>query len=191
MLCSFPGCDNPASPKVARGLCNSHYWQLHKGRELTPLSYRRNRCIPWIEEHAAFDGDDCLIWPFKSRSGGRGMVKWKGRYRIVSRIMCEMAHGAPPSPRHAAAHSCGHGHLGCVNPKHLRWATAKENSADMVAHGTAPRGENQGAHKVTTTQVLEMRALPPGIPHRKIGMMFGISASQVGRILHRERWEHV
>lgn len=52
-MCSFPGCPNAKSPKAAKGLCNSHYWQIHKGRELTPLSYRRNVTEPTHVENEA------------------------------------------------------------------------------------------------------------------------------------------
>lgn len=51
--------------------------------------------------------------------------------------MCQKAHGDPPSPKHDAAHSCGRGHEGCVNPNHLSWKTKKQNQADRITHGTS------------------------------------------------------
>lgn len=33
--------------------------------------------------------------------------------------MCELVYGKPPMPKHQAAHNCGKGNLGCINPKHL------------------------------------------------------------------------
>jgi hypothetical protein len=47
-----------------------------------------------------------------------------------------------------AAHSCGQ--ASCVNPAHLRFATAVENAADKNIHGTHRR-------KLSWAQVLEVR----------------------------------
>ena len=190
-FCSFSGCDNPPSPKAAKGLCNSHYWQLHKGRELTPLSYRRNRCVPWIEAHIDYQGDDCLVWPFQRLSDGRGGVKYKGRQSIASRVVCEMAHGPAPSETHEAAHSCGKGNQGCVNPRHLRWATPKENAADKIKHGTVACGERQGGSKLKTEQVRLIRLNPWRVSQSKIALMFGVGQGTIGKIIRRERWGHI
>lgn len=190
--CAFPGCPNPKSHKAAKGLCNSHYWQMHKGRELTPLAYRRNQCAPWIEAHVDHPhSDECLIWPFQRNPDGRAMVKYNGYQGPTARVMCELAHGKPPTPEHEAAHSCGKGHLGCVHPKHLRWATTAENHADMIAHGTAIRGEKSYNAKLTERAVKEIRALKDSLSQRKIGALYGVRQSHVGRIIRGERWGHV
>ncbi len=192
IFCAFPGCDNPKSQKAALGLCNSHYWQHHKGRELTPLSYRRNRCVPWIEEHTTYDGDDCLIWPFqRAQESGVAMVKFKGKQGPATRVMCEMAHGKPPTPQHEAAHSCGKGHLGCISPKHLRWATHTENLADQLQHGTRIRGEKQHFAFLTENIVMEIRALAGSMPQAAIARRFCLRPQHVGKIINRKLWRHV
>lgn len=40
--CEFPGCDRDPH---SRGLCNSHYSQVHRGRPLSPLRPRRTGCL--------------------------------------------------------------------------------------------------------------------------------------------------
>lgn len=189
--CAFPGCPNPKSPKAGKGLCSSHYWQLHKGRPLTPLAYRRNQCIPWLEAHIAYEGDDCLKWPFSPGPNGYGQVLYQGKNQPANRAMCDLAHGHPPTPEHEAAHSCGNGHLGCVNPKHLRWATTAENHADMIEHGTAIRGEKAYNAKLTAKAVKEIRALAGKLSQSKIGALYGIQQTHAGRIIRGERWGHV
>ncbi len=188
-LCAFSGCDNPASPKAAKGLCNSHYWQLHKGRPLTPLSYRRNRCEPWLEAHVDHEGDECLIWPFaRIQESGMASVRYRGRQTIASRVMCELAHGKPPTPEHQAAHSCGNGHLGCMNPNHLRWATPKQNCADKVAHGTwAPRK----VERLTPSKVHAIRELALTVSRRALCDMFDLSPARASAVLNRRTWSHV
>jgi hypothetical protein len=191
-FCAFHGCDNPPSPKATKGLCNSHYWQLHKGRPLTPLSYRRNVLLPWIEAHASHEGSDCLIWPFGRHQDGRaGSVKVGGKSVMAARVMCEMAHGKPPSAEHEAAHSCGKGHLGCINPTHLRWATPIENKADMIEHGTRICGEKHWNAKLTERTVFAIREFSHTMSEPAIASLFGIETYDVTRIIRGERWGHV
>lgn len=190
-MCRFEGCPNPKSPKAGKGLCSSHYNQLQRGLELAPLQYRRNVCEPWLEAHKAHDGDECLIWPFQRlQSDGRGAVKYHGKQTIAARVMCMLAHGEPPTPEHEAAHSCGKGHEGCVNPKHLRWATRVENKADMIAHGTRPWGEKQGSSKLKTADVLAIRAAT-GLSQSTLAKRFGVRQSTIHKILSRQRWRHI
>lgn len=190
-FCSFPGCDNPPSPKASKGLCNSHYWQLHKGRPLTPLSYRRNVRLPWMEQHVDYEGDDCLIWPFSRNKDGRPQVKISGKTKMAARVMCEMAHGKPPSPGLEAAHSCGKGNEGCVNPNHLRWATPVENAADKVLHGTQVRGERCWNAKLRETTVRAIKELSHTVSVPALADLFGIEREHARRIVRGERWSHV
>lgn len=84
-----------------------------------------------------FEGNECLEWPYSGNNWGYGQLTVAGRLVVASRFVCEIAHGDPPTPEYQAAHSCGNGHLGCVNPQHLRWATPKENSADKIRNTAA------------------------------------------------------
>jgi len=40
-----------------------------------------------------------------------------------------------------AHHSCGNGHLGCVNPKHLYWGDASQNAKDAAKHKSEGKQE--------------------------------------------------
>jgi hypothetical protein len=64
------------------------------------------------------------------------MLGYLGDTLYAHRLMCQLAHGDPPTPDHIAAHSCGRGHEGCVNPNHLSWKTYSENELDKRVHGT-------------------------------------------------------
>lgn len=191
-FCAFPGCDNPKSPKAGGGLCNSHYWQQHKGRPLTPLSYRRNRCEPWLLAHVGHVGDDCLIWPFQRlQDSGRAGVKFRGKQTVASRVMCELAHGKPPTPQHEAAHSCGKGHEGCVNPRHLRWATHTENVADQIDHGTRVWGEKHYLARLSVPAVKEIRRLAGTMPMARIADRFGVAPNTAYKAARGITWRHV
>lgn len=187
--CEIDGCGRP---RFNRGLCQRHY-----GRFLSHGDPRAGRVSPgtltaWILNHAEHDGDECLPWPFAPGGDGHGRLKFGDRGRMVaSRAMCIAAHGEPPTPKHQAAHSCGNGHNGCCNQKHLRWATGAENSADSLVHGTRARGEKHGASKLSAEVVREIRALAGTMPMPRIAERFDISREHARDIARGKRWAHV
>lgn len=115
-----------------------------------------NRARQWIEMHLDYPHDwCCLIWPFSRIVGGYGSVGGEDGSIRVHRIMCEHRNGAPPTPEHQAAHSCGRGDDGCVNQWHLTWKTAAENQIERFQHLGRPAPRT----KLTPEQVDEIRAL--------------------------------
>lgn len=148
-ICSVDGCDRK---HYCKGFCSKHYQNWFKHGD--PLHSEKSGPLYWLESHANHDGDECLVWPFAKLTNGYGTVQVRdGRKRIASRVMCELAHGEPNDPKMQSAHSCGNGHLGCVNPKHLRWATVKENAADKKLHGTHLYGSKAPWSKLSDDQV--------------------------------------
>lgn len=119
------------------------------------------KCIRWLREHVNYVGADCLIWPFHRNSQkGYGDLGYNGRQLYAHRLMCELVHGPAPADRPQAAHSCGNGHLGCVNPLHLSWKSNSENQLDRQTHGTRePTNTGWGRTKLTVAQIQEIRAL--------------------------------
>ncbi len=190
-MCSFIECDRPVGPKGARGLCPGHYQQHMAGKPLTPLQ-PRNVTEPWLMAHVDHNGDDCLTWPFQRlQNDGRAAVKFRGKQTVAYRVMCELAHGPAPSPDHEAAHSCGKGHEGCVNPKHLRWATSVENKADMLIHGTRVQGEKHPFSKLTADQVREARRLYGLVSGTELAARYGVSQTTMAKALRGASWRHV
>lgn len=126
-LCNIDGCQKAAYRK---GLCDAHRIRLR--RHGSPTGGRTGRGIPlsWIEQHKDYVGDGCLKWPFSGTPNGYGKVNIGGRESVASRVMCEAAHGAPPTAKHEACHTCDNGHLACMNPLHLYWGTRSQNILD-------------------------------------------------------------
>jgi hypothetical protein len=148
------------------------------------LRYINDVSIPYIR-------DECLIWPYSKGSNGYGLVKHNGKHALVHRLVCEEVNGPPPTLKHEAAHSCGNGHLGCVNPKHLRWDTPKGNAADRIIHGTHRRGERQWQAKLTVDKVLAIRSLEGKFTKKEIGNMFGVVRQTISDIILRKKWAHL
>lgn len=128
------------------------------------------------------DLDFCLVWPYKSKTGPNqeygSISKGLSEYgRRAHRVVCAMAHGAPPSPDHHAEHLCGN--TLCVNPKHLRWSTPVENQNRKREHGTihVPK-------KLSVEIAREIRERnKAGESGRSLAIEFGVSSADVQKIL--------
>ncbi|MGY2995487.1 hypothetical protein ACVWWD_004294 [Mesorhizobium sp. URHB0026] len=187
--CSIEGCGRPISVKL-RGWCEAHYsrWRRY-GDPLAGVTPNGEPQRFYNEVVLTFTGSDCLTWPYGRDSHGYGRMKRNGRPTLVSRIVCEEVHGAPPSPSHEAAHSCGNGHLGCVASGHLSWKTTKENAADRIVHGTHRSGERHGRAKLTESDVHKIRALKNvAVTQLETAKRFGVSRATVWSIQNGQNW---
>lgn len=189
-LCLVEGCSKPYH---AHGYCARHAYHFKAHGD--PLGGRRGASpgepLRWIKDNASYAGDDCLTWPFEISRWGYGTVRHNGKKRIASRVMCEEAHGLPDDPDMDAAHSCGNGHLACMNAQHLRWATRLENVADAKAHGTWAEGQRKKSPGLTDDMVREIRALWPAMTQRAIAEKFNIGETRAHNIIHRKAWAWV
>lgn len=131
----------------------------------------------WLMDHISYPHDYCLIWPFSRDSRvGRGRISHNGCMYWAHRLMCELAHGKPPTRQHQAAHNCGKGHKGCVNPRHLSWKTNSENQLDRAVHGTVLRSFKQ---KFTPEKVAELRSLRGEMTQMALAERFDCSLGTV------------
>lgn len=130
--------------------------------------------------------DECLQWPYTRGAKGYGQVQCEGRHVLAHRMVCELAHGEPPSPKHEATHDCGNPI--CVNPLHLSWKTHAGNMADKLVHGTSLRGEQNSQVKLTESEVREIVALKGTMSQREIGNTFGVDQSLISRIYNGSVW---
>jgi len=188
--CSVEGCNGNAhyTARGTKGLCRPHtrrrikYGDPLKGRTLngTAKKFFREVVIPC-------QVDECLIWPFGTRSG-YGVISTKKGPIAVHRLACIEVNGPPPTPDHESAHYCGNGKYGCVNPKHVRWATSSENQMDRVVHGSSNRGERCGSAKLTRQQVIEIRAQTGLKTQTALGLEYGVHRITIAHIQKRKNW---
>lgn len=138
----------------------------------------RGKGITFLREAADYTGDDCVTWPFSTNGMGYGVFAYLGENHYAHRFVCELAHGAPPTDGHQAAHSCGNGHNGCVTPSHLSWKTNSENQLDRREHGTL-RPDRPVRLTVTPEQIEQMQALKGKMSLFKIAELLGVKRGVV------------
>ncbi len=123
--------------------------------------------------------DECINWPFNTTVMGYPVYKRNDKKTdLVHRQICEDVNGKPESNRLDVAHSCGN--RLCVNPKHLRWATRKENHKDKIKHGT-------NGKKLTLEQVKQIRA--DKRYYKEIAKDYGVGVLAIHKIKTFKSWK--
>jgi hypothetical protein len=139
--------------------------------------------LAFLEAALASDTDECILWPYAM--GGRSprpQMVIDGKRVYVGREVCRRKFGDPPTPDHEAAHSCGKGHLACINWRHVRWATHAENGLDMAQHETQRK-------KLTPADVRAIRASKE--THAALARRYDVDPSAIASVRHRRNWRHV
>lgn len=132
-----------------------------------------------------YEGESCLLWPFAKISNGYGQIGLAGTTRFVHRLVCANTHGVPNKKGLQAAHSCGN--RSCVNPKHIRWATAHENNgADKVKQGRLAKGEKHGMSKLSQSQVDKIRSSSESA--KELANLFEVTPSLINKIRQGLIW---
>jgi hypothetical protein len=187
-ICRIEGCGKRSQ---SYSLCPAHYWRLRTFGDPQGGGLRAGDPMRFVLHAARYTGPDCLLWPYAT-SSGYGVIRQGGRNRRATHLVCERAHGPSPSKEHVVAHSCGNGHLGCVTPHHLRWATQLENVADSIGHGTWAKGERLPQTKLRETDIPIVRALlRDGRTQASIADQFGVSISCINQIKRNKAWRWV
>lgn len=182
--CSVDGCGRKA---WGLGWCQLHYTRNRRSGDPLAKVTSPGECGAWLLDHVGHQGKECLAWPYSCRDDGYGKLWVGGKLKTASRVMCEMVNGPPPSETHHAAHRCGNGHLACVHPKHIYWATPQRNARDKIAHGTSNRGERHGNSKLSRDAVLDIRS-SPSASKENLAARYGVTIGTINDVLGGRRW---
>lgn len=189
--CTVNGCQ---SAHFGRGYCLKHYKRLYKHGDPLGGGTEVGAALRFMEAAVASVTDECIQFPFYRNSNGYGWMRYRGANKGSHVVAAIMAHGEKPTPKHEACHTCGNGHNGCVNPRHIYWGLRSDNVRDAYKHGTAfgrkhsPFGQSAYASKYPDALILEIRAaLAAGETTASISRRTGVSQSHVSRIKHGAR----
>lgn len=83
-----------------------------------------------------------------------------------------------------------------VNPNNLEIGTQADNIDDMYQRGRnrhiGQPGEYNGMHKLSDSQVTEIRRLASaGYRQRALAAQFGVAETTISSIIHRKSWKHL
>lgn len=177
LICSVPICNKAT---VGNGLCKAHYNRSKYGknglRESDPIA-TKGRANIFIKEALDEETDECVLWPYARDTNGYGQIRRSGKTISVHRFVCTATHGAAPFARAVVGHTCGNGHLGCINPRHLRWITQAQNVREAKARTKRGRGH------VAQHERLEILALKATMPKHKIAKKLNRSRQTIAKII--------
>lgn len=176
-------------PVVGNGLCSTHYARLRRHGTTDPIPRKR---VPLAERFWAkvlrAEGDACWSWDGTHDSGGYATIRVGSKMAKAHRVAWELVNGPIP-PGKLVRHRCDN--PGCPRPDHLMLGTQVDNMADMRARGRErkARGEKSGKSKLTDQQVSEIRSRyrPYRVTHKRLAAEYGMSTSQIVRILTGQR----
>lgn len=139
----------------------------------------------------------CWLWVGGGETRGHpfkdyGRIWVRGRTVPAHRVSWE-AHNGPIPSGMKVCHKCDTPR--CVNPAHLFLGTPQDNTQDMMRKGRdtvvreSRRGERSNWNKLTTAQVLAIRA--DHRLQRVIAAEYDISQTAVSQIKLRKHWKHI
>lgn len=176
--CSVQGCVRLRGPTR---LCHMHYKRKQltgNAGEADARTTPNGKPFEFLERLCASPPHGCVIWPYSTDGSGYGKLFVGGKFKPAHVQSFIMFHKTTPLPGFHLAHFCFN--RGCVNPLHVRIATAKENAGDMVAHGTRQSGERHAASKLSNAQADYIRAsAAPGV---ELATEFNVSTATVSLI---------
>lgn len=119
-----------------------------------------------------------------------GMMTINNKRQLVHRVAYQLWVGPIPLGM-LVCHRCDN--PPCFNPEHLFAGTQQDNVNDCISKGRFIRGETVGNHKLTASQVIEIRSHYDSgkATMKKLAEEFGVGKVTVFWIVHRKTWKHI
>lgn len=134
------------------------------------------------------NAEECIEWAYALTHKGYGYVRHNGKTKHAHRLVKQLEAGIEQKDKSMLAmHSCNN--RKCVNPKHISFGTAKENSLHMVTSGNSTRGRG---NKITREDVLDIRTFHEhGISNTAMAMVYPMSVSGISSIVTGRNWSWI
>lgn len=148
--------------------------------------------------------DECWIWIAGKLGAGYGNFAFRGTGCPAHRFSWMLFNKKEIPSGMLVMHTCDN--PPCVNPKHLVLGTTADNIADKCSKGRQRKGDNHPARvnpnflkrgddhhysKLTSEQVLEIRALKGKMKNVSIAKKFKVTDGTISMIMKRKIWAHL
>lgn len=186
-LCSINGCERT---QLCRGWCSRHYRRWRKHGDPTAGETWRGAPMEFLRAAVSAETDDCILWPYMTAPGGYPKVMHEGKSRTATQLVLQLSGKPRPSRKHFALHAPVICHTPqCINKRHLRWGTEKENTQDRNLDGTGMRGEDSPCAKLTESDVVQILLSPE--KHTVLADKYGVTHYAISNVKRRKTWRHV
>jgi len=120
--------------------------------------------------------DGCWLWTAYRMKNGYGLFRMPTKHELAHRVAYRLFNGSLDS--RDVMHSCDN--PACVNPKHLKLGTRKENMQDAKSKMRMRVGEMHGRSKLTNDQ-MQFAKTASGL-QREIALLLGVSQGHISFI---------
>jgi hypothetical protein len=136
--------------------------------------------------------NDCWLWTGSGCKNGRGLFSIRHKTFIAARVAYAIA-GNRSNSLYVLHNPVTCNNPACVNPKHLRFGTKKEDANDMRLAGTMPnrKGCRHGRTQLTDADVIRIRQLAGKVSGSKLASMYNLTPGQISHIVTRRSWTHL
>jgi len=183
--CSVQDCQHPIRTYKS-GLCGKHLSRFSKhGSVILPRDSIEG--VFWRSVLPDQDPNECWEWR-GSLVWGYGQMTWNGKNYRAHRVSFYIHNG--DWAKDCVLHSCDNPK--CVNPKHLRNGTNKENTADAMARNRMAKGEKHHNSVLKEAEVIEIKKqIAAGVSGKSLAARFNVLKTTISSIKTGRLWKHV
>lgn len=158
---------------------------MKKGsRKINTLKKIEERFLAKVQVRA----DGCHEWIGAKQSNGYGRFNPFGKSMYAHRFSALLKYGLIHHD-FDICHSCDN--RNCVNPEHLFIGSRKDNMQDCQKKGRTARGSKL-SKKLKDEDVIQIRKLyQNGIKNKELAKKFGVTHSNIRKIVTKETWRHI
>lgn len=194
--CSVEGCGRPHEGK---GFCPAHLFRFNKHGDAMkgiPIINSKKARIDFVKNnfHIFYDVSALGCWEWNRSffvKTGYGRIKVGNKTRLAHRLSYEIHRGDIPAGM-LVCHTCDN--RKCVNPDHLFLGDHQANTDDCAQKGRRAnlKGVQCPWSKLSVHQVQEIRRrYAQGETQLALGVEFGVSQTNVGRIVNRKTYSNI
>jgi len=148
----------------------------------------------FADDAAYSNADECILWPYDKSSSGHGAIYIDNKRVPAHSYVLEKSGKVKPDKSLICLHDpsiCNN--PSCVNPRHLRWGTHKDNVEDKSIAGTQVNGSQNYNAKLNDYTVVYIRELYRNGKGtiKQLSEKFSASPNTIRSCVRGKTWKHL
>lgn len=155
----------------------------------TGIYKRKTLRCRFLEGVGKLDKNGCINWTKSKLKVGYGKIEVNGKTCTAHRTNWILNYGKIKKGLYIL-HSCDNRE--CINIKHLKLGTHKQNMKDMVNKNRSLVGELNSQAKLKEEQVINIKNLyKKGFTQTEIANKYNVTQSLISLIIRNKKWKYI